>query len=199
MPLRGVIFDLDGTLVDSRLDFDAIRRDVGLPPGQPILEALDRMPPGEQRDRFLDILRQHESRGANQATPMPGVFEFLAALGERGMGSAVLTRNSRESTEQTLQRLGLALSPVMTRDDVPPKPDPSGLIDICAEWGVEPEEVIYIGDFLFDIQAGRNAGTWTMLYVPDGRPDYADQADFVVQDFREALKIVGRLSEENPG
>lgn len=199
MPLRGVIFDLDGTLVDSRLDFDAIRRDLGLPPGEPILEAIGRMPKGERREHSLRILRRHEMRGAQQATVMPGVAEFLAALSERGIPRGVLTRNSRESTEMTLKRLGLTLSPVMTRDDVPPKPDPTGLTAICEVWGVQPEEVVYIGDFLFDIQAGRNAGVRTMLYVPAGRPEYAAQADFLAKNFRESLRILDRLIDGNPG
>jgi len=48
MGLKLVIFDLDGTLLDSPLDFDAIRCEIGLPDGQPILEALEGLPPPER-------------------------------------------------------------------------------------------------------------------------------------------------------
>ena len=58
--LHGMIFDLDGTLVDSGLDFAAIRRDMGLPAGSPILETLDRIPTGLEKDRMLAVLRRHE-------------------------------------------------------------------------------------------------------------------------------------------
>ena len=44
--IRGIIFDMDGTLVDSRLDYDAIRREMGLPAGMPILEGLEQVPDG---------------------------------------------------------------------------------------------------------------------------------------------------------
>ena len=56
--LRGMIFDLDGTLVDSGLDFEAIRRDMRLPAGMPILESLGRIPAGSEKERMLEVLHQ---------------------------------------------------------------------------------------------------------------------------------------------
>lgn len=193
MPLRGVIFDLDGTLVDSGLDFDAIRRDLGLSPGELILETVSMMPPGTEKDDCLLVLRNHELRGAHRATLMPGADELLAKLNDDGIPMAVLTRNSRESTDLTLSRLGLKFSMVVTRDEVPPKPDPAGLLMICEHWKIAPSESIYIGDYLFDIQAGQNAGMPTMLYTPGTPPDYANLADFTVQSFSEALELVAQM------
>ena len=63
MKIRGVVFDLDGTLVSQELDFEAIRHDMGLPTGTPLLEALDQMAPAE-RDRAARILDQHEQSAA---------------------------------------------------------------------------------------------------------------------------------------
>ena len=193
MPLRGVIFDLDGTLVDSGLDFAAIRRDLGLSPGELILESVDKMPPGAEKDERLLVLRKHELQGARRATLMPGAGEFLAKLNDDGIRTAVLTRNSREATDLTLRRLGLKFSLVMTRDEVPPKPDPTGLLVICESWDIAPAESIYIGDYLFDIQAGQNAGMPTMLYAPGNLPDYANLADFTVQSFPEALELIAHM------
>ena len=70
--MRGVIYDLDGTLMDSRLDFDAMRDEMGLPPGQPILETLETLE-SDLRQRCDEILKRHESKGADLAAPFDGV------------------------------------------------------------------------------------------------------------------------------
>ena len=190
MKPRGIIFDLDGTLVDSGLDFDAIKREMGLPPHGLILEAIDQMPDGQHKTRCLSILRDHELNGADRATLMPGVGVFLDELTRHGIFQAVLTRNNRESTDRVLDRLGLKFSKVLTREDVPHKPDPTGLLEICKFWQISVDDALFIGDFQFDLQAGKNAGIRTVLYAPDGLPDFAHEADFVIRDFSEAIKLI---------
>ena len=156
---RGIIFDLDGTLVDSRLDFDAMRREMGLPVGVPILEGLANVPDGP----------------------------------ERGIPSAVLTRNSRESAERTLHRWKLSFSQIVTREDAPPKPDPAGVHLIADRWGLPPHQLVVIGDYLFDLQAGRRAGTRSVLFAPGECPEFANEADFVLRDFRHAVDLLNQL------
>ena len=195
MPLCGVIFDLDGTLVDSGLDFDAIRADLNLSSGKPILEALDEMPKGTHQEECWRILHDHEMLGAKRAVLMPGVSEFLGELFERNIATGILTRNSRKSTMAVLERFSLGFSQVKTRNEVPPKPDPTGLLEICDMWNVSVDEVLFFGDFLFDLQAGQNAGIRTVLFAPDGLPEYAHQADFTIQDFAEASSLIAGLIE----
>jgi len=194
MPLAGTIFDLDGTLVDSQLDFDAIRRDMGLSAGQLILEGLEQMPEGDAKDECRRVLEHHEREGAARAVPIPGVEELLAELDDLQIVRAILTRNSRVSAETTLAKLGWEFSIVLTREDVPPKPDPAGLVRICAEWDLAVDEVLFFGDFAFDLQAGRNAGMRTVLYAPGDPPDYADLADYTIEHFRDAIPLVRQLA-----
>ena len=190
---RGIIFDLDGTLVDSRLDFDAMRREMGLPVGVPILEGLANVPDGPERDRMLAVMRNHELRGADESRPFDGVIEFLSHLEERGIPSAVLTRNSRESAERTLHRWKLSFSQIVTREDAPPKPDPAGVHLIADRWGLPPHQLVVIGDYLFDPQAGRRAGTRSVLFAPGECPEFANEADFVLRDFRHAVDLLNQL------
>ena len=191
--VRGIIFDLDGTLVDSRLDFDAMRREMGLPVGMPILEGLAAVPEGEERDRMREIIREHELRGADESRPFDGVVEFLSHIDERGICSAVLTRNSRESALRTLDRWNFRFSHVVTREDAPPKPDPAGVLLITDRWGIPPDQVVVIGDYLFDLQAGRRAGAQTILFAPGDCPHFANEADYVLTDFRLAARLLNQL------
>jgi HAD superfamily hydrolase (TIGR01509 family) len=183
--IRGMIFDLDGTLVDSRLDFPAIKRDLGLPPDIAILEALTQVPDGPTKTEMLARLRIHELRGAERAALFPGVAETLAFLAERAIPTAVLTRNARESTNLMLERLRLKFSQVLTREDAPHKPDPAGLLHICRKWEFAPDAVAFCGDYLFDLQAGRAAGMTTILYAPGELPAFAEHADHVMRCFTE--------------
>ncbi len=191
--LRGIIFDLDGTLVESGLDFDAMRREMRLPAGQPILEAVEVMPSGVDRRRCLEILKEHESRGAMSARLIPGVSSFLEELARNRILTAVLTRNSRETMQLVLQRLSLSFSRVLAREDVHPKPDPAGLLKICRHWDVCVSQVLLFGDHAFDIRAGKNADIGTVLYAPNGKSDYEAEADFVIRDYSQASRLIERF------
>src|SRR5262249_1927945 len=136
--VQGVIFDLDGTLIHQRLDFGAIRREIGLPPGAPLLEALAAMaPPAFLRANA--VMDGHEWEAARSGTALPGVEALLVRIDAAGVRRAVLTRNSRASTQIALAVAGLGgFDPLVTRDDGPYKPDPAGVTATCAAWGVRP-------------------------------------------------------------
>ncbi len=184
---RGIIFDLDGTLVDSQLDFDLMRSEMGITAGQTILEALEQMSPAEAQ-RMWRIVAEHELRGVARATVLPGVREFLHELAERGIRRGVLTRNSRASALATLSRLELQVETVVAREDGPVKPDPAGVLAICGAWQLDPRQCIMVGDYRFDIEAGRQAGARTILFT--GASDRhgmlpGESADLVLASFSE--------------
>lgn len=166
-PTLGVIYDLDGTLVDSELDFAAMRAEMRLPEGVAILEAMEQMSLAEQA-RCEEILHRHEAAGAERATLLPGVKELLTAGSQRGWSQAVLTRNRSTLAAAVLARLGLAelLDPVIAREHGPAKPDPWAVHHICDHWGLTPAAVVVVGDYHFDIEAGRRAGARTVLVGP---------------------------------
>ena len=190
MPIRGVIFDLDETLVSSDLDYDGMRADLGLSEDQLILETVTDMPPGPQRDAGFEVIDRHEREGALRSTMMPGAMEFLNELATAKVQTGVLTRNSRAATDTVFANLGLSLSPALTREDAAPKPNPEGLLRICEEWQLPVTDVLFFGDFLFDLLAAKNAGMRSVLYCPGQRPDFAAQADFVLTDYADAMSLV---------
>jgi len=192
MALAGVIFDLDGTLVDSGLDFAKIRADMGLASGAPILESLESMDP-EGRSKAEQILFEHEQQGVRRASPYPGVLDLLGQLVEHGLRLAILTRNRGDCARATLSAtLPACWDNVISRDDGPIKPSPWGIQQICSDWQVEPSRVVMIGDYVFDIESGQQAGARTALFVR-GRDREglagADIADYLFDCFTDATLL----------
>lgn len=197
MPVRAVIFDLDGTITQPSLDFDAIRSELGIAPGTPVLEAMAVMDPA-RRAEAARVLDRHESAAAASSTLHEGAQEVLAGLRHRGIRIGLLTRNSRQSVDTVLRRHGLRFDFVRTREDGAVKPSPEPVLAVCRALGVEPGETLTVGDYLFDIQSGAAAGTRTALMV--GRqtpPAFARQADYVIRRLDQILEIVdGRPPQE---
>ncbi len=194
----GFVFDLDGTLIDSRLDFCLIRRDIGVPEGVGVLEYLNQLS-GPEAQRARNTLHKHEQRGAEIATLMPGAGQLLDLLQQRGVAVAILTRNSRAAAETACRRVGLNPPQLITREDAAPKPDPAGILLACQRWGLKPEAVGMVGDFHYDIDAGRNAGCRTILYLGGRDPQslpFAKRADLLLECFTRPQPLLDWLADQ---
>lgn len=162
MAIRGVLFDMDGVVVHQRLDFPAIKREIFGNTEGFILERMDGLPPSDRR-RAEAILERHETAAALTAEPMDGILPFLAWMEARHLRRGLVTRNSRKSVELVLARLDLKFDAVVTREDAPPKPAPDPVWLACHRMNVEPADVLFVGDFEFDMLSGRRAGARTVL------------------------------------
>lgn len=193
--IRGIVFDLDGTLVDSRLDFDLMRAEMELPPGRPILEALAELAEHHSA-RCEAILHRHESEGVERATLLPGVAELLDELRRRGIHTSIATRNSRSVTAATLRKLDLRIELALTRDDGPVKPDPWAILAACQRWGIPPSEAAMVGDYRLDIEAGHAASCHTVLLThpldPGSYPN-SERAELVLGSLVEYKRLLAWL------
>ncbi|UCG15291.1 MAG: HAD family hydrolase [Phycisphaerales bacterium] len=189
-----IIFDLDGTITRPCLDFDAIRREMGLPPGRPILEEMDTLSP-RQRAEALAVLDRHEERAARESTLHDGASETIAELHSQGHAVAVLTRNVRKWTRFVLEKHGIEVDAIRCRDDGIIKPSPLPVLELCRELGAAPGQSWVIGDHRFDIESGRQAGTRTILLLsrPESR-NCANLADYAVRSLPEIVPIVLSLN-----
>ena len=190
MQPQAVIFDLDGTLTESLLDFDLIRDEIGLLPGMPILEQLAGVGAGE-RARAEGILRRHETQAIESAVLADGCLELMEVLQTRRIPHGILTRNTREAVQRFCGRFALSFEAHYTREDGPPKPSPEGVLRLCQRFGVAPAHTLTVGDFKFDVLAGRAAGTRTVLVAPEPPEDLAawGAPDLVVASLRELLPL----------
>lgn len=215
--IRAVLFDLDGTLVDSVPDIAvAVDR---------LLVDLGRAPAGEARVRFwvgnggrmlvrralafdvagvadddpllpraMEIFFAHYDRSNGAASRLyPGVAEALDAFAARGLPMAVITNKPHRYIAPLFAQLGILHHfPVLIGGDTLPvkKPDPAPLYLACDELGVAPHAALMIGDSKNDIDAARAAGCPVVAVdygYNYGRPIGEDGPDRVVSDLRELL------------
>jgi len=187
------IFDMDGTLTVPAHDFDAIRRELGLSLGKPILEQLAELPEARAKALF-ERLDEIEVEIAQRAEPQRGSLELLARLRAKGAGLGILTRNSRATALETLRICGFSefFDPryLMSREMCALKPSGDGVRKLLDLWGASPDDSVMVGDYLFDIQAGREAGVETVFVDNLGREEYARQADRSVKTIEELLALL---------
>lgn len=201
--LRAVIFDLDGTLVDTADDFipavQQLREEHGEAPMDPLrirasvsngsralvrlaLQIEDHAENFEPcRQRLLELYAERLGR---HAKPYPGVPQLLEHLVSRGIPWGIATNKPRAYTLPLLESLALTAQSVVCPEDVArPKPDPESLHKGCTELDCEPHNAIYLGDHLRDIEAGRRAGLYTIAaaygYIEAGDSAELWQADAV--------------------
>jgi len=96
--IDGIIFDLDGTLVDSSLNFNLIRQQVGCPLGQDMLTFIATLADENQRQQAADLVIAHEMRDADQSRWLPGAQTLVNTLHQHNIPQAIVTRNSIPAT-----------------------------------------------------------------------------------------------------
>ena len=190
MSIEAVIFDLDGTLLHTELDFDLIRQQIRISSG-PILEALEHMPQAD-RHRAMQILDEHESKAAGEArlnVHVPAVFEALA---QRGIKTALLTRNSRASVKTAMDRHHLKFDFVCSREDLSGivKPSPEPVLAICAALQVRPADTLMVGDYLFDLQSANAAGSCSVLLCNDRNAEFIPLAWRTIDQLNQLLDLL---------
>jgi HAD superfamily hydrolase (TIGR01549 family) len=188
-----MLLDMDGTLTTPMLDFPAMKMEMGIGT-RPILEALAEMD-ALARQRAEAILLRHEERAACESTLNPGCRELLAWNHDRHLPIALITRNSRQSVRTVLQRHGLAIDVLVSREDGRFKPDPAALHIACAKLGVRAADAWMIGDGRYDVEAG-NAAEARTIWLSHGRQrDFDAEPWRTVYDLPELLELLASCTE----
>jgi HAD superfamily hydrolase (TIGR01509 family) len=191
MSIKAVIFDLDGTITQPFFDFDAIREEIGLARDSgPVLESMQKMTP-QQRADAEEILHYHEEKAVKESKLNANAKQTLSALREAGIHIGVLTRNKRGNALAIARMHKLKFDAVVGREDGPVKPDAFGVLQICEQFGVKPEETILVGDYLFDLLCAKAAGAVAVLLANHHQADeFSDHADFCIENISRILEII---------
>jgi len=191
MSIKAVIFDLDGTITQPYFDFDAIREEIGLARDSgPILESMEKMT-SQQRQDAEKVLHYHEQKAVTESKLNANAKQTLSALRSAGIYIGVLTRNRRSNAHAIARKHKLKFDAVIGREDGPVKPDAFGVLRICEQFGVTPEETVLVGDYLFDLLCAKAAGAVAVLLANHNRADeFAEHADFCIQDIGRILEII---------
>ncbi|UJG43544.1 MAG: HAD family hydrolase [Candidatus Heimdallarchaeum endolithica] len=175
-----IIFDLDGTLVQSNILYSEIKKElkdllkgiiskelyeefVSIP--RSILEILSYISKNDSScfysKKAWEIVENYEIKGYENATIHDDVLPTLKILKEKGATIAILTNNSRKLTDFAMKQFNLNkyVDFVVTRDDVERvKPDPEGIYKIMKKFNRSKEETLFIGDSWLDAESAFNAG-----------------------------------------
>jgi hydrogenase expression/formation protein HypE len=197
MAVKGILFDFDGTLTrPGALDFPAIKRELGCPPDQPILEYIATQP-AYRRPGLMKILEEREDLAAENSIPNRGTEKCLSALKDKGLILGILTRNSLRSVEKSFKRFKNVsihdFAAVVTREVSLPKPHPDGVLEAARQMGLNASELLVVGDFRFDVMAGKAAGAGTVL-LTDGNSVMAPgdpEPDYTVTHIKDILDLLG--------
>jgi HAD superfamily hydrolase (TIGR01549 family) len=188
------IFDMGGTLTISAHDFEYIRRKLGLEQNVPILEALNAMPV-EQAGPLWESLNEMEEHFAEKSSLMHGAQALLQKLHSRSAQLAILTRNTMPVVEKTLRACGIEhffpRELILDRDSCIPKPSPDGIHRLLDYWQADADDTVMVGDYLFDLQAGRDAGVMTIHLDLQGDFAWPEVADICIREFAEIEAFIG--------
>ena len=200
-----VLFDFDGTLTHpGALDFAALRRALGCPPGTLILEYIDALPSEELRAEKHRILDDFETTAARASMPNEGAEDTVRLLLREGIRVGILTRNTRASVLTSLANFPALkegdFGVILTRESGGrPKPSPDGVFAAASALGVGVGSLLVVGDFVFDIAAGAAAGAATALLTNGSAPPspgtptvpITATPDFTIHRLSELAGILG--------
>jgi len=215
--LKAVIFDLDGTLINSAIPFKKMKRliikyleDAGVTCGLLNDEMLNseitsvaaedlkvRGFPERYIKRVLsgvsDLMNRVEIESLDGAFLIDGVPEALRLLKERGFRIGLLTRSCREYAEKILRRFNIRgyFDAILARDDVEyPKPNPTHALELLKLLNVSARDAIFIGDHPSDMECAVKSG---MKFILFRRDDHANGVDVLkIRDIRDVLKFLDK-------
>lgn len=208
--IKAVLFDFDGTLIDTNeLIFksyevaflEVFNRKIEMDEiltlyGKPLYSSL--MKYGEEGERLYNVYREFNSNNHDSMVKaFPGVYEGIRKLTKNGYKLGIVTSKREHMVKRGLDILGLddAFDILITPDDTEhTKPHPEPVLCGCARLGFLPEEVIYVGDSVFDLEAGQAAGTpiCAVKYsVTDKEELLKYKPEYYVDSIEELADILG--------
>lgn len=193
--IKLAIFDMDGTVFESYLDWSRIRKELEIE-----TNILKEIYNGDRVDyRRLEILERYEEDNTMKTKPVRGIFDYLSYLRAREIKTALVTNNNKKNTDFLLTKFNLEFDTVITRETGLWKPDPDAFYYVMKMFDRKPGEIVSIGDSHYDIRASKAAGIDSIFIInADGRvfpPTPTDDSGVVYFDDYYHLKDIFQSGE----
>ncbi|CDQ39043.1 pyrophosphatase PpaX [Virgibacillus salexigens] len=210
MSIRTILFDLDGTLIDTNeliiasfihtfhfYNLDFSREEIIEFNGPPLVDTFKKINP-IQADAMVQTYREHNlQEHDNYVIAFPNVVETVSQLKDKGIQLAIVTTKMRKSVNKGLVLTGLDsfFSTVITIDDVNhPKPDAEPVLKAMRTLQANPETTLMVGDNSHDIESGKNAGVQTagVAWSFKGKQRLMEyEPTYMLEDIRDLLVLTG--------
>ena len=198
--IKAVLFDFDGTLTQpGALNFPLLKETIGCPADIPVLEFIENLPASRMREEVEAVLERFESNAAADSLPNDGAEALVPYLRSKGLHVGIISRNSLESIKQALKNFK-NLDPsdfdlIISRDaPVKPKPSGDGILMAAEKLNIDVKQVLMVGDYVFDIQAGIDAGAVTMFLSNASKPVTPEvDSDYAISNLKELKDIIRRI------
>ncbi|EFA82838.1 hypothetical protein PPL_04533 [Heterostelium album PN500] len=182
--VRGIIFDLDGTLTKPIMDFKKLRSDLGITtPGVDILEVIKTWSHEKQVEGHK-IIYDFEREASLRLEFQPGASALMDTLERLNIKKAIHSRNSIENIEYFQERFGYTFSPIVGRE-IEPKPSPAGSHHIAKHWQMQPSEILFVGDSQDDMRCSRAFGSLSILLLNSSNKHYTELSDIAIESLSE--------------
>jgi hydrogenase expression/formation protein HypE len=195
--IKAILFDFDGTLTrPGSIDFAGIKQAIRIPRESTILDHINGLSARRQKAAALKILEKFEASAARRSRPNAGAEALIRHLRRKELKLGILTRNSLRSVRTALRNFKRtrpsAFDVIVTRESVTRfKPHPEGVLIAAGKMQVAAAELMVVGDYYFDIEAGREAGALTVFVDNSAsRHKLQQPPDFIIKQLNELKPII---------
>jgi len=195
--IKAVLFDFDGTLTQpGAIDFSIIRKAIGCPENQPIIEFIEAIPDRSLQQKAFSCLEQFEMEGAQGSIANPDTETVMKYLRSERLYTGIISRNGRlpiKRAFENFEKLGMEdFDLIITRNDpITPKPSDDGVKFAANRFKIRPEEILVVGDYIYDIESGNRAGAITVFLCNKGAAaSFNIESDFQISRLSELENIV---------
>jgi len=217
MTLKTIIFDLDGTLINSAIPFKKMKtriikhlEDIGVTSGllnedmlnfEITRKAIDDLKSKGFSQKYIkkvldevsNIMNEVALESSDGASLIPGVPETLKTLKNQGLKLGLMTRSCRKYAEKVLEKFDLRkyFDAIIARDDVEyPKPDPSHAIRLLELLNVHAEEAMFVGDHWSDAECAKRSGLKFVLFERKDDFHMGNSKILKIKNIKEVLRII---------
>ena len=165
--IKGIIFDLDGTIVDVSYDWVQIKNDLETG-GKPVLSFIQNLPEPEKTKKMKQ-LEQIEDKATKKASLKDGIKELFDFLEKMNLKKALVTNNSKRNVDFIIKKYRISFDLVMTRESGLWKPSGEAFLSVLERWKFHKNDCCVVGDSMFDVVAARDAAINRVIILSEDR------------------------------